>query len=217
MSIDTTLFWAIHGLSHHNAVLDATGAAYALWLGPVLLALLLVESWWRLARHAPRPAAAVATTVLTGVGAIVALLVNQRLLSPTIARPRPCRVLTDVHPLLTCSADYSMPSDHTVIGSALAVGVLILAAGAGRWTRGIAAVVLVLLLAVARVFVGVHYPSDVAVGLLYGAAVTVVLVLSLRRPVTSLLRWLARTPLHALVVAAGHRVPADSDGGRNAA
>lgn len=217
MSIDTTLFRAIHGLAHHSAVLDAVGATYALWLGPVLLALLLVESWWRLARRATRPAAAVATTILAGVAAVVALLVNQRLLSPSIARPRPCRVLTDVHPLLTCSADYSMPSDHAVIGAALAAGVLMLSAMTRRWGRGIVAVVLVLLLAVARVFAGVHYPSDVVVGLLYGAAVTVVLVLALRRPTANLLCLLARTPLRALVTAGPQPLPIGADGGRNPA
>ena len=94
----------------------------------------------------------------------VAVLVDQNVVSAAVGRARPCAVMPDVQPLLPCSADFSMPSDHAVIAGALVVGLWIL-----QRRLGAVAAVSALVLAFARIYVGVHYPSDVAVGLLFGA------------------------------------------------
>lgn len=187
MSGDTSWYLVINQLARATPALHRFVAAYALWGGPVLLVLAVVAVWWR-ARRGPDPAAVVARTALIGVATVVALLLNQNVLSELIARPRPCATLPGVEVLLTCSPDYSMPSDHAVIGGAIAAGLWLVRRG---WA--VVSTVLAVALALARVYVGVHYPSDVAVGLLYGAVVAVVVVLALRRPATRAVAALAAT------------------------
>lgn len=95
---------------------------------------------------------------------------------------------------LPCSSDYSMPSDHTIIAGAFVAGLLILS-----WR--LPALLLAVLLAFSRVYVGVHYPADTILGLLAGAIIGVAIVLGLRRPATPLARRLTETPLRILVTA----------------
>jgi undecaprenyl-diphosphatase len=168
-------------------------AAYALWGGLVVLALLLVAGWL-LARRRPDAPRRVATAFLTGTATIVALVVNQQLISPSVARARPCHALHHVEVLLSCGHDYSFPSDHCVIAGAFAAGLLLL-----DWRLGCGAATLALLLGFARVYVGVHYPGDAAAGLLIGAAICLGLVVALRRPVTRLACALTLTPLRPMI------------------
>jgi undecaprenyl-diphosphatase len=51
----------------------------------------------------------------------------------------------------------------------------------------------------ARVYVGAHYPGDVAAGLALGATVTLIGWALLHRTATALVGRLTRTPLRALV------------------
>ena len=57
----------------------------------------------------------------------------------------------------------------------------------------VAATLLALLLAFARVYAGVHYPADTLVGLVFGAGITVVVVLAARRPAVRAARALLPT------------------------
>jgi undecaprenyl-diphosphatase len=195
MTLDSTWYLVVNGWARATPALHGVLSTYALWAGPVLIALLLVVGWLR-ARIRPDATAQVAVAVLTGVAAVVAVLVNQNVVSTVIGRARPCALMPDAQLLLPCSADYSMPSDHAVVAGALVAGLWIL-----ERRLGVVAGVLALLLAFSRVYVGVHYPSDVVVGLLAGAAVAVVVVLALRGPATVLAARLLGTSLRPLVVA----------------
>jgi undecaprenyl-diphosphatase len=195
MSLDRTWYRDVNQFARQTSWLHGFLAAYALWAGLVVLALVLIGSWWA-ARRRPDAPKAVATAALTGLSTVVAVLVNQRLISPAIARPRPCNTLHHVEVLLTCNQDYSMPSDHCIIAGAFAAGLWML-----HRKTGAVATVLALLLAFGRVYTGVHYPTDTIAGLLAGAAIAVIIVLGLRRPATTLANRLIRSPVHALITA----------------
>ena len=189
--LDTAWYLTINQFARATPALHGFLAGYALWGGPLLLAALLVLAWWRARDCGP---AAVATVVLTGIGAAIALLACQDLLSELIARARPCATLPRLQVLLTCSPDYSMPSDHAAIAGAIAAGLWLV-----HRRSALAATASGLLLAFSRVYAGVHYPGDVLVGMLLGAVITLVTITVLRRPFTRAATALAGTRVAALV------------------
>lgn len=190
---DVSWYWIINIVALHTQWLHSFAAGYALWGGLVTLTLLLIVGWWT-ARRRPDAPVAVATAVLTGIAAAVVLLVNQRLLSPMLARPRPCEIFLQAEVLLRCGGGFAMPSGDCVLAGAFV-------AGLGLVHRGYAAVaaVVALALAFARVYVGVQYPFDTIIGLLLGALMGLVIVLGLRARATDLAYALTATRLRPLI------------------
>lgn len=81
------------------------------------------------------------------------------LLKPLIERVRPCHVLSDVNLLVGCGGGWAMPSAHAAnaFGQALLFAVV---EPKSRWYL----LVFASMVALSRVFVGVHYPGDILVG-----------------------------------------------------
>jgi undecaprenyl-diphosphatase len=101
------------------------------------------------------------------VGAAAALL--PELVKAAVARPRPT-----LWPWLLATTGYSFPSGHAVAGMALypLLGWLTLR-GRGRGRAGYALGLAVgAFVGVGRLYVGVHWPSDVAAGWAIGAALS---------------------------------------------
>lgn len=168
-------------------------AAYALWGGLVVLAGILTAGYL-VGRRRDTSVSVVSAVICAGAGTVVALLVNQDLVSPAVGRARPCQALAHVEVLLSCAHDYSFPSDHCVLAGAFVAGLAFLGV---RWALPAAAVAL--LLAFTRVYTGVHYPSDAAAGLVMGAVIGVVVVVVLRPAVCRLANRMVGTRLHPLV------------------
>ncbi|MEV7835188.1 phosphatase PAP2 family protein [Streptomyces subrutilus] len=149
--------------------------------GLLLFGVLFITVWWRSrGHHSPRT---VALAALAPLVTALAYVVSESLKS-VVDEERPCRaVLGAAAPLITCpvTGDWSFPSNHATIAGAAAVGLAMAARGLALLT-----VPLALLMAFSRVFVGVHYPHDVAIGLLLGGAVAALSVLALTRPVSAL-------------------------------
>jgi membrane-associated phospholipid phosphatase len=194
--MDEAWYLGVNDWARDTPWLHVFMASYALWGGLMLLAGLLVAEWWRARRLEDRAPEMVASTVLIGAASIVALLLNQQVVSVLIGRDRPCAVLPRVEVLLPCSVDYSMPSDHCVIAGAFVAGLFVLDRAMGS-----VAMVVAVLLAFARVYAGVHYPADTVVGLLVGAVIALIMVLTLRRPAGELAARLAATRWGTLVTA----------------
>jgi len=165
--------WAGEGFAFDQSVMEAVHTMASPWLTAVMrlvtasasglvtsgLALGMGLRWWRQARRR-----AEAVTLLITLAGSAGLGEGLKLL---FARPRP-----HLFPWLTAAGGWSFPSGHTltatVLGGLLAwlmgqrlIGwrQVALWVGAGLW---------VVLVGLSRVYLGVHYPSDVLASLAVG-------------------------------------------------
>jgi undecaprenyl-diphosphatase len=165
--MDHSLLHTLNALFvHHDDVEDPVvayvNAAEVLFAGMLVLAFVLVGGHRRRATQRAAVAAGLSAGVALAVAQVVSRLVD---------RPRP--FVADpgaVHLFAQHAADPSFPSDHAT--AAFAIGVALLLR-----QRAWGAVVLVgaTILAVGRVAMGVHYPSDVLAGALLGATIALAL------------------------------------------
>jgi undecaprenyl-diphosphatase len=162
-----------HFLAAHDGLEDPlvayVNAAELLFAG--VLAGLFVLARGPSRRGARRLAAA------AGGSAAFALLVAQ-VVSHLVDRPRPFVAHAGaVHMFAAHAADSGFPSDHATAGFAIATAVLL---RNRRW--GAVVMALAVVLAIGRVAMGVHYPTDVLAGAVLGSACALVLWLrALRR------------------------------------
>ncbi|MDL4776891.1 MULTISPECIES: phosphatase PAP2 family protein [Thermomonosporaceae] len=154
--------------------------------GLLLFAVLFVAGWWR-ARGGEARAMGLA---LAAPCAMVAAYLVSEVSKSFIQEERPCRAVAGAMNIAACPApgDWSFPSNHATIAAGSAAAIVV------AW-RAMAPLVLPLaaLMALSRVFVGVHYPHDVAAGFLVGVVVAPLVALVLVRlavPVVTLVRGL---------------------------
>ncbi|MDP3999079.1 MAG: phosphatase PAP2 family protein [bacterium] len=153
--MDQSIFLFIHGLAEKNRFLDWAGIlladylAYFLILGAVYF--IFVQKEWR------RRYYIFSFTLLT-------LVLSRGLLTEIIRyfyyRPRPFIAL-DFTPLINHDTAAAFPSGHAAVYFALALSVFYLINRTWGWWFLAAA----LLMGLARVFVGVHWPLDILGGL----------------------------------------------------
>ena len=107
---------------------------------------------------------AVPKTRKTGYAAVLSLIfgviVTNLLLKNIVARPRPFVEIEALIPLIAKPTDFSFPSGHTTASFAVALVMLRMLPK----KIGIPAVVLAALVAFSRLYLGVHYPTDVLTG-----------------------------------------------------
>ena len=94
---------------------------------------------------------------------LIGLIVGNGILKNVIARPRPCWRITDIPMLIQIPNDYSFPSGHT-LAAFEAVSVLLLR----KEKIAVPALVLGILIACSRMYLFVHYPTDILAGLILG-------------------------------------------------
>ena len=103
------------------------------------------------------------TGIAIAAALVLAFVAGGIVIKPLVARIRPCDIDTTVRLLIDRPRDFSFPSGHAS-SSFAAVTVLFLAGS--TWRRP--AAVLAALIAFSRLYLFVHYPSDVIAGILLG-------------------------------------------------
>lgn len=103
--------------------------------------------------------------VLLG-GLLVGALVGNVLLKNFVARPRPCWLDASFPMLISIPKDFSFPSGHTLAST---IGATILTGTDRRF--GYVAIPLAVLIAFSRLYLYVHFPSDVLAGAVLGLCI----------------------------------------------
>lgn len=118
------------------------------------------------------------------LGVILLIVVSDqtgyRILKEFFARPRPCDVLSDVITPLGCTGTFSFPSNHALNNFAAAFFFYKLFPKL-KWVLFITAG----LVSISRVYLGLHYPSDIIggamIGILFGYIFSQLALLSEKR------------------------------------
>ena len=100
-----------------------------------------------------------------GVGMLLGFLVTNLTIKPLVSRARPWVVLDGFVTLATSSDPNSFPSGHSC--AAFAFGVAVALTAPRRWMKA-AALAAAALMAFSRLYVGVHFPTDVLAGAAIG-------------------------------------------------
>jgi undecaprenyl-diphosphatase len=194
MSPDVSLLYDINELA-----VDAPGwldriVAWAGEYGIILaLTVLLTGAWWSIRKRGDRAAGGIAVLLWAPLAAGIALLVNIPIRS-FVQRPRPFVDHRGLEVLATGKADFSFVSDHATLTMALAVGIFAVHRAAGS-----AALALAVLEGFSRVYMGVHYPTDVVGGFALGTAVVLLLAPAATALLTPLTSAVAESPIGWLV------------------
>ncbi|MFI1400150.1 phosphatase PAP2 family protein [Streptomyces sp. NPDC020681] len=198
-SPDLSLLFDINGLAKDTPSWLDRAISFAGEYGILLaMVLLVLWCWWSVRRRgtAADSVASVAGIVWAPLAAGLALLVNVPIRG-FVERPRPFVDHRGIEVLVAGKTDFSFVSDHATLAMALGAGLFV-----AHRKFGYAALGLALALGFCRVFMGVHYPTDVIGGFALGTAVTLLLAplaLALLTPLVSAAaasdraKWLVRS------------------------
>lgn len=153
-----------------STILLAIQQLRASWLSPIMLFASLIGNAGLVWIALGLVLSIIPKTRKIGILALSSLLVcflcNNILLKNLVARPRPYTQLPELTLLVPFPLDFSFPSGHTCSSFAVAGSLW----QSGKHWNGlrIPALILAILIALSRLYVGAHYPSDVLVGALIG-------------------------------------------------
>lgn len=187
---DVKLLYDINGLAKDapqwfDRVMEYVGEFGLL----IAMVLLVLWCWWSVRRRGGEDAASsVAALVWAPLAAGIAVLVNVPIRG-FVERPRPFLDHQGLDVLVSGKTDFSFVSDHATITMAMGVGLFV----ANR-KFGLVGIGLALLEGFCRVYMGVHYPTDVIGGFALGTAVTLLLSPVASALLTPLMKAVERSP-----------------------
>ncbi|GAA2430483.1 phosphatase PAP2 family protein [Streptomyces glaucus] len=204
---DVELLYDINGLAKDaphwfDRVMEFVGE-YGLLLALVLLVL---GCWWSVRRRpGEETASSVAGLVWAPLAAGVAVLVNVPIRG-FVERRRPFLDHQGLDVLVAGKTDYSFVSDHATITMAMGVALFVVHRG-----FGVAGIALALLEGFCRVYMGVHYPTDVVGGFALGTAVALLLSPPAMALLTPVAKAVERSPRAGWLIRARGRAYAGRD------
>ena len=104
------------------------------------------------------------TGLCMSLSLILSLIICNITLKPLVERIRPFNFNTSLLPLIPPPGDFSFPSGHTFSSFAAATALFL-----SNKKAGTPALILALLIALSRLYLMVHYPSDVLFSIIFGS------------------------------------------------
>ena len=104
--------------------------------------------------------------IMMVVALLFSLLIGNIILKPLVARTRPFDINTDIILLIKKPLDFSFPSGHSMASFAAATIIYY-----NNKKYGIFSLILAGLIAFSRLYLYVHFPSDVIAGILIGSLI----------------------------------------------
>ena len=98
------------------------------------------------------------------VSMVIGLVITNLILKNWVARIRPYELIQGLECIVKKADDYSFPSGHTT--NSLACAWVIFRRAPKKW--GVPALILAILISLSRLYVGIHYPTDVLGGAVIG-------------------------------------------------
>lgn len=106
------------------------------------------------------------TGIFVLVGLLVGLIIGNGIVKNVVARPRPCWINPDFPLLIPCPTDFSFPSGHT---QSSMIAATILTMENKKW--GYVVIPLAVLISLSRLYLYVHFPTDVLAGAIMGITI----------------------------------------------
>jgi len=103
------------------------------------------------------------------ISMLCGLVIGNGILKNLIKRSRPCWIDTSITLLISNPTDYSFPSGHTLASFEAAVMILL-----HNKKAGLVALVLAVIIAFSRMYLFVHFPSDILGGAILGSAISLI-------------------------------------------
>ncbi len=177
-TIDTSVLLAINR-GTANPLFDVampflSSQGYLLVL-PFLLFLFIIASVRKNEQNKTYLAAALWTFIISFCAVFLAESAEYQL-KLAIARVRPCSAVDGIRLIVACPKSFSMPSGHAISSFAFATPLYYMTRDFVPLILRILPLALAALIAFSRIYLGVHYPSDVLAGSLLGALIALLLI-----------------------------------------
>ena len=105
--------------------------------------------------------------ILMSISLLLGLIIGNVVLKNIIARDRPCWIDENIKLLIPIPQDFSFPSGHTLASFEAAVMIYL---HNKKW--GILSFALAVLIAFSRMYLFVHFPTDVLAGMILGMGIS---------------------------------------------
>lgn len=158
MSFNVELFKRINGLAGSSHLLDKIMILFAKY-GAFIVPLYLLYLWFKRSRDEEDKSASLLVLTSAVLGLAAAWVISK-----VYHHPRPFMIGLGKQ-LILHKANWSFPSDHATLLSAVAISLFLL----GDIGAGIGFLVLDFIVGFSRVYCGIHFPYDIAGGFVVGA------------------------------------------------